>query len=258
LFGEGQYEFDAANTYYGVYNADFETYDLVYAEKGEVVVTVDEEKNITLTGYVICEDAVQYNVTMKSKIQRPHLDFDSPDTPVDRIFTAQDTVTIVDLVEDASMIYFSVQSVEHGDVFDFYMIVEAADPDIVLPVGMYEINDSGEYNTVLAGQGVDMWMGIMTPGFYGFVDAEGYILEPMYFLVGGTVEVRKNDDGSLYVEINAFNSYDVPVHIIYDASATGVEHIDATIVEMSKQIRGGQLLIMRNGKTYNVLGAQVK
>jgi hypothetical protein len=259
LFGEGQYEFDAANTYYGVYNADFETYDLVYAEKGEVVVTVDEEKNITLTGYVICEDAVQYNVTMKSKIQRPHLDFDSPDTPVDRIFTAQDTVTIVNLIDDASMIYFSVQSIEHGDVFDFYMIVEAADPDIVLPVGMYEINDSGEYNTVLAGQGVDMWMGIMTPGFYGFVDAEGYILEPMYFLVGGTVEVRKNDDGSLYVEINAFNSYDVPVHIIYDASATGVEDIQVEdSIDTKKMIVDGQLVIISNGETFDATGARVK
>lgn len=259
LFGEGQYEFDGANTYYGVYNADFETYDLVYAEKGEVVVTVDEEKNITLTGHVICENAVQYNVTMKSKIQRPHLDFDSPDTPVDRIFTAQDSATVVNLVDDASMIYFSVQSVEHGDVFDFYMIVEAADPDIVLPVGMYEINDSGEYNTVLAGQGVDMWMGIMTPGFYGFVDAEGYILEPMYFLVGGTVEVRKNDDGSLYVEINAFNSYDVPVHIIYDASATGVEDIQVeNIIDTKKMIIDGQLVIIRNGKIYDAVGAQVK
>ena len=153
LFGEGQYEFDGANTSYGVYNADFETYDLVYAEKGEVVVTVDEEKNITLTGYVICENAVQYNVTVKSKIQRPRLDYDTPDTPVDRVFTAQDEVFIH---EEGDLIYFSVQSIEHGDVFDFYMIVEAADPDIVLPVGMYEINDSGEYNTVLAGQGVEV------------------------------------------------------------------------------------------------------
>lgn len=259
LFGEGQYEFDGANTYYGVLNAGFGDYNLTYADKGELTVTVDEEKNITLTGYIIYEDAVQYNVTMKSKIQRPHLDFDSPDTSVDRIFTAQDTVTIVDLVEDASMIYFSVQSIEHGDVFDFYMIVEAADPDIVLPVGMYEINDSGEYNTVLAGQGVDMWMGIMTPGFYGFVDAEGYILEPMYFLVGGTVEVRKNDDGSLYVEINAFNSYDVPVHIIYDASATGVEDIQVEdSIDTKKMIVDGQLVIIRNGKIYDAVGAQVK
>ena len=259
LFGEGQYEFDAANTYYGIYNADFETYDLVYAEKGEVVVTVDEEKNITLKGHVICEDAVQYNVTMKSKIQRPHLDFDSQDTPVDRIFTAQDEVTTQDMIEEMGMIYFSVQSKEYWDVFDFSLIVEEADPDIVLPVGEYEINDSGDYNTVLAGQGIDMWMGMMTPGFYGFVNEEGYILEPMYFLVAGNVVVSKNSDGTLRVEINAVNSYDVPVHLVYDASATGLENIQVSgIVEAQKMIVDGQLVIIRNGKAYNAMGAIVK
>ena len=259
LFGEGQYEFDAANTYYGIYNADFETYDLVYAEKGEVVVTVDEEKNITLKGHVICEDAVQYNVTMKSKIQRPHLDFDSQDTPVDRIFTAQDEVTTQDMIEEMGMIYFSVQSKEYWDVFDFSLIVEEADRDIVLPVGEYEINDSGDYNTVLAGQGIDMWMGMMTPGFYGFVNEEGYILEPMYFLVAGNVVVSKNSDGTLRVEINAVNSYDVPVHLVYDASATGLENIQVSgIVEAQKMIVDGQLVIIRNGKAYNALGAIVK
>ena len=259
LFGEGQYEFDGANTYFGVYNAEFETYDLVYAEKGEVVVTVDEEKNITLKGHVICEDAVQYNVTMKSKIQRPHLDFDSQDTPVDRIFTAQDEVTILDMIEEMGIIYFSVQSKEYWDGFDFSMIVEEADPDIVLPVGEYEINDSGDYNTVLAGQGVDMVMGMMTPGFYGFVNEEGYILEPMYFLVSGNVVVSKNNDGTLRVEVNAINSYDVPVHLVYDASATGLENIQVSgIVEAQKMIVDGQLVIIRNGKAYNALGAIVK
>jgi hypothetical protein len=256
LFGEGQYEFDGANTYYGVYNADFETYDLVYAEKGEVVVTVDEEKNITLTGYVICENAVQYNVTVKSKIQRPRLDYDSQDTPVDRVFTAQDEVFIH---EEGDLIYFSVQSKEYWDVFDFYMIVEETDPDIVLPVGEYEINDSGDYNTVIAGQGIDMWQGMITPGFYGYVDEEGYILEPMYFLVAGTVVVDKNSDGSLYVEVNAVNSYEVPVHLVYDGSGTtDVENSQAAVNGVRKQIRNGQLIIVRDGKAFNAQGAVLK
>ena len=256
LFGDGQYEFDGANTYYGVYNPEFETYDLVYAEKGEVVVTVDEEKNITLTGYVICENAVQYNVTVKSKIQRPRLDYDSQDTPVDRVFTAQDEVFIH---EEGDLIYFSVQSKEYWDVFDFYMIVEETDPDIVLPVGEYEINDSGDYNTVIAGQGIDMWQGMITPGFYGFVDEEGYILEPMYFLVAGTVVVDKNSDGSLYVEVNAVNSYEVPVHLVYDGTGTtDIENTQAAVNGVRKQIRNGQLIIVRDGKAFNAQGAVLK
>ena len=258
LFGEGQYEFDGANTYYGIYNPEFESYDLIYAEKGELTVTVDEEKNLTLTGYIICENAVQYDVTMNSKIQRPHLDYDSPDTPVDRTFTAEDSVTVVDLTADAGLIYFSVQSAEYLDVFDFYLIVEEADADIVLPEGEYEINDSGMYNTVLAGQGIDMYMGIIYPGFYGHLSEDGYILEPLYFFVDGTVVVTKNDNGGLRVEVNAVNSYDVPVHLVYDESGSGVEDIPTQTTTARKQIINGQLFIIRNGETFDATGARVK
>ena len=258
LFGEGQYEFDGANTYYGVLNAGFGDYNLTYADKGELTVTVDEEKNITLTGYIIYEDAVQYNITMKSKIQRVHLDYDSQDTPVDRIFTAQDEVTILDLIEDQGAIYFSVQSREYWDAFDFYLIVEEADAETVLPVGEYEISSSGDYNTVLAGQGIDFYWGVATPGLYAHMSEDGYLLDPMYFFVEGNVVVSKNDNGSLRVEVNALNSYDVPVHVVYDASATAVENINVNVEGIRKQIVDGQLVIIREGKAYNAQGAQVK
>ena len=258
LFGEGQYEFDGANTYYGVLNAGFGDYNLTYADKGELTVTVDEEKNITLTGYIIYEDAVQYNITMKSKIQRVHLDYDSQDTPVDRIFTAQDEVTILDLIEDQGAIYFSVQSREYWDAFDFYLIVEEADAETVLPVGEYEISSSGDYNTVLAGQGIDFYWGVATPGLYAHMSEDGYLLDPMYFFVEGNVVVSKNDNGSLRVEVNALNSYDVPVHVVYDASATAVENINVNVEGIKKQIIDGQLYIIRDGKAFNAMGTQVK
>ena len=258
LFGEGQYEFDGANTYYGVLNAGFGDYNLTYADKGELTVTVDEEKNITLTGYIIYEDAVQYNITMKSKIQRVHLDYDSQDTPVDRIFTAQDEVTILDLIEDQGAIYFSVQSREYWDAFDFYLIVEEADAETVLPVGEYEISSSGDYNTVLAGQGIDFYWGVATPGLYAHMSEDGYLLDPMYFFVEGNVVVSKNDNGSLRVEVNALNSYDVPVHVVYDASATAVENINVNVEGVKKQIIDGQLYIIRDGKAFNAMGTQVK
>ena len=257
LFGEGQYEFDGANTYYGILNAGFGDYNLTYADKGELTVTVDEEKNITLTGYIIYEDGVQYNITMKSKIQRVHLDYDSPDTPVDRVFTAQDEVTILDLIEDQGAIYFSVQSREYWDAFDFYLIVEEADANTVLPVGEYEINDSYDYNTVLAGQGIDFYWGVATPGLYAHMSEDGYLLDPMYFFVEGNVVVSKNNDGSLSVEVNACNSYGIPVHIVYNPSEISSVEDTHTSVEVCKQIRNGQLHIQRNGNTYNVLGTVV-
>ena len=259
MFGEGQYEIDGANTYYGVWNDEYMEYELIYVDKGEVTVVVDEEKNITLTGSLICENAVQYNVTMKSKITKPRLDLDSEDTPVDRVYTSKDSVRFVDYTAEAGPLYFEVSSTEYMDMFNFYLIVEASDPDIVLPEGTYEINNTWEYGTVVAGTGIDMYTGQIAPGFYGAMTEDGYISLPLYFLVEGTVEVKKNDDGSLYVEVNAVNSYDVPVHLVYDASVTAIENISTEdMIGFKKMMIDGQLVIIRNGKAYNAIGAQVK
>lgn len=259
LFGEGQYEFDGANTYYGIWNEEIESYDLIYADKGEFTITLDEEKNILLTGSIIFENAVLYNVTMKSKITRPRLELDAEDTPVDRLFTAKDMVSTEDYTAEYGPLYFEVASLDYMDMFNFYLIAETADPDIVLPEGTYEINNTWEYGTVVAGTGVDMYTATIAPGFYGTMTEDGKISLPLYFLVEGTVEVKKNDDGSLYVEVNAVNSYDVPVHLVYDASVTAVENIQSEDINgVKKMMIDGQLVIIRNGKAYNAIGAQVK
>ena len=258
-FGEGRYDINATNTYYGELVAGFGDENLAYAEKGELTVTMDEDKNITLTGYIIFEDAVQYNITMKSKYERSHLDYDAEDTPVDRTFTAQDSVIILDLIEQQDALYFSVQSTKNHDAFDFYLLVEEADEDIILPVGEYEINDSYDYNTVLAGQGIDMTSGMVTPGLYAHTDTDGFLLFPMYFLVEGTVVVSKNNDGTLRIEINAINSYEVPVHLVYDGTVTGIENIPVEdMMDTRKMMINGQLVIIRNGQTYNAIGAAIK
>ena len=97
------------------------------------------------------------------------------------------------------------------------------------------------------------------PSFYGFMSEDGKgIVTPLYFLVGGTVEVE-NRDGKLYIEVNAVNSYNVPVHIVYDGTkgSTGVENI-STATTATKMLNNGQLVIIRDDKTYNAQGAQVK
>ena len=86
---------------------------------------------------------------------------------------------------------------------------------------------------------------------------DGYLLDPMYFFVEGNVVVSKNNDGSLSVEVNACNSYGIPVHIVYNPSEISSVEDTHTSVEVCKQIRNGQLHIQRNGNTYNVLGTVV-
>ena len=255
-FGEGQYDFDASNSYIGKWNADKEMYDLYYMEKGQFTVTLDEEDNVTLTASVVCEDAVQYDVTLTSKYEEPHIEFDSEEGPVERIYGADAEVLINDHSADYGLISVQIIDPVAGDITALYFCYMESDPVTIIPEGTHEINNTWFDGTVLASTGMD-WEGNVMPSYYaGYAD--GWLVEPFYFFQSGTVEVTKNANGKLNFEINALNSCNIPVHIVYDAATSGIENTPATLESARKQLRNGQLLIMRDGKTYNALGTPVK
>ena len=255
-FGEGQYNFDASNSYVGKYNDTTESYDLYYIQKGQFTVALDEEDNITLTASVVCEDAIQYDVTLTSKYEEPHIEFDSEENPVDRVYGADAEVTINDYAADYGLISVQIIDPVVGDITALYFVYMESDPETIIPEGTYEINDTCFDGTVLASTGME-WDGTVIPSYYARY-ADGWVAEPFYFFQTGTVEVTKNADGKLSFEINALNSCNIPVHIVYDAAAAGVENIDVNVSGLQKQIVDGQLVIIRDGKAYNATGAQVK
>ena len=255
-FGEGQYDFDASNSYVGKYNATTESYDLYYIQKGQFTVTLDEEDNVTLTASVVCEDAVQYEVTLTSKYEEPHIEFDSEEGPVERIYGADAEVLINDYSADYGLISVQIIDPVVGDVTALYFVYMESDPETIIPEGTHEINDTWFDGTVLASIGMEA-DGSVIPSYYArYVD--GWAAEPFYFFQTGTVEVTKNADGKLNFEINALNSCNIPIHIVYDLAATDIENIGTSVVDAEKQIVDGQLLIIRNGKVYNAHGVQMK
>ena len=99
--------------------------------------------------------------------------------------------------------------------------------------------------------------GYIYPSFYGNLTPNG-ISVPCYFMVSGNVVVE-NVDGHLKVTIDALNSYDVPAHIVYEASATAVEDVTMdSNNNATKHIENNQLIIIKDGVKYNVLGSVVK
>ena len=256
-FGEGQYDFDASNSYIGKYNEAFESYDLYYIQKGQFTVTLDEEDNLTLTASVVCEDAIQYDVTLTSKYEEPHIEFDAEEGAIDRVYGKDAEVVINDRTEDYGLIYLQITDSVESDVTAVYFVLSESDAETIIPEGTYEINSTWLDGTVLASTGMD-WDGSVIPSYYaGYVD--GWLVEPFYFFQTGTVVVTKDAEGKLAFEINAVNSCGVPVHIVYGDPISGLENIQVSgIVEAQKMIVDGQLVIIRNGKAYNALGAIVK
>ena len=255
-FGEGQYDFDASNSFVGKYNESTESYDLYYIQKGQFTVTLDEEDNITLTASVVCEDAIQYEVTLTSKYEEPHIEFDAEEGAIERVYGADAELTINDYTEDYGLVSLQIIDNVQGDVTALYFVLSEADAQTVIPEGTYEINSTWFDGTVLASSGIES-DGSVIPSYYaGYVD--GWLVEPYYFLQTGTVVVTKGEDNKLSLEINAANSCGIPVHIVYGTPATGVENIDVNVTGVKKQILDGQLVIIRDGKAYNAIGAQVK
>ena len=248
-FGEGQYDFLCDYTaIYKNENGEAVPYPI---EKCTMNVTVADNGDITATATFIATDAIQYEVTMTSAYNE-HLDYDAETGAVDRTYTTQDKVSVEPAESDC---YFEVEAADGSDIFALYFFCEELDEEITIQPGTYTIDDTQDYMTVLASIGV---MGkSVYPSFYG-TQENGGLRPPLYLMVGGTVTVEKIN-GKLKVEVNAVNSYDVPIHIVYDASVTAIENISTEdMIGFKKMMIDGQLVIIRNGKAYNAIGAQVK
>ena len=235
------------STYVALWNEDKKDYDIISIEKGSAVVTKDDEQNVTLNGSFVGKNGVQYTVSLTTKVDIPRLDDDMTSGSIDCIITGNDT-TLEDLTEENGTIFFDVMT--DSVLMALYFYAESPDSEIVIPEGIYTIDNSEDYYSVNASDG-----SIGTyPTFFATHDGTNFT--SMYFLVSGTVEV-KNKQGKLYMEINALNSYNVPAHIIYDASlATDVDEVLLSD-KVQKQLKNGQLVILRNGESYNILGARL-
>lgn len=253
-FGEGRYDFFNDYTYVQEWNPKTREYDTYTIEKGELVVTLSPDGVITACAEVIGEDAKLYRITMYSKYERPHLDFDSEDGAVERLYGAEDDIVIEDHTQDKGYILFQATAQDQSDMMVLYFFADKVDSEVTIPQGVYPINHSLMLGTVLSSTGANE-DNTVSPSLYASL-TDGY-LDALYFLVDGTVKVEKVD-GQLRLEVNAVNSYDVPVHVEYDASATAVEN---TVVEnnnVRKVIKDNQLLIIKERVKYNVLGCKVK
>ena len=260
LFGKfgaegGRYDFFNGNTFIYV-ESEWQNYTI---EKGELVVEHAADGTITAEAKFIARNGVYYHVKMTSEYN-VHLDFDEPEEIIDRTYTTADNVTIDDQTANNGYIYLALTAADGSDMAAFFFFAEETDEDIIVPVGVYPIDSSEEYGTVFANPGVQgdgVW-----PSYYARMMEDGSLITPLWLLVDGTVEVSKDEEGNVRLEVNAVNSYGVEVHIVYDGTPVG-SHLDAyksqsPVSNKYKVLRGGQLFIIHDNKAYNAQGVQVK
>lgn len=223
-------------------------------EKGTLEVKTDANNNITAEAKVICSNAIYYHVKMTSKYNN-HLELDEPYAEVDRTYTTTDQVVIDNKIQTEGFLYLCITAADNSDQAAFFFYTNEEDPDIIIPEGTYPINYSEDYGTVSANPGV---LGAVWPSFYALLTLDGGIITPLWLITSGEVKISKNEHGEIYMEVNARNSYNVPVHIVYDGTGTGITNIPSPQTHTTKYIHNGQLIIKRNNINYNAQGAMIK
>ena len=254
-------DFYPTDTWVKVLNPTTKEYDEYSVQKGTITVAVDNNI-VTAVASFICDNAVQYDLTFKALYSREHIPWDEEENELDYTFESDSHVKVTDWrPQEYRIIELFMVDAKESISANFYFILDydvASDPNIVLPTGVYPINASWESKTTLACQGI--LPDGPAPSYVCYIDKEGYLdPEGLYCLVEGTVTVE-NIDGKMKLEVDALNSYDIPVKVHYLGNViTAVEDVEANQeVATTKILKQGQLFIIRNGKTYNATGALVK
>jgi hypothetical protein len=250
----GRMEMDHRNSYIVTMEGMTMT-SMMAIEWGQMTVEMDENGDITAVAEVICADRIFYHITMTSHYEREYLRGDKPFGSVEKTYNAADVLTIVDST-DEGYIYLAVGAADQSDLMAMHFFADSTDADIIVPEGVYKINKSFRPGTVLGNTGPNDQNQISTP-FYATTDSQGYLVD-IYMWVKGTVTVTKKN-GKLYLEVNAVNSYDVPVHIVYDGSTqTSIINTQIPNAKPRKYIRNGQLIISHDDIEYNTQGTIIQ
>ena len=186
------------------------------------------------------------------------LKYDEQTGSVNRTYTSKDNIVIDTDWVMLSNLFVDIVAEDYSDQLSLQFFVSEADEEIGIPVGTYPITNDNKMNTILAGQGVSE-SGSVAPSFYStLVEQEGSLyLDKLYFLVSGQAVVEKIN-GKLKMTIDAVNSYDVPIHIVYEGIDTSIENVTVDTTNASKVVENAQLFILKDGVKYNVLGSVVK
>ena len=259
FYNDGNFEhtdFYAPDTYVKVWNTTTKAYDEFSVQKGTMTVTV-ENGILTAVASFICDNSVQYDLTFRTQYARERIPFDKEED-LEYTFEENAIVDVVDWIEGYRIIELFLLPADESLVADFYFIVDYTtelDPEIGIPAGVYPINGSWESGTTLACKGI--LPDGPAPSYVCYIDQEGYLdAENLWCLVDGTVTIEKVN-GKMKLEVDALNSYDYSVKLHYDGTTTAVENIQTDNNNCRKRIINGQLVIIRNGQSYNATGARL-
>jgi len=149
------------------------------------------------------------------------------------------------------IIYLYAQKADKSDIFVGEIIPSKLDATYTLPLGEYAINNSEDTTTMYASNGYSLTKGSIYPTYYATFKDQ--MIDQMWCIVSGTFTVEATK-----MVLIGKNSKGMDVTLTFNKKLSAISTIvEDTQVKATKVISNGQLVIIKNGKAYNVMGAEI-
>lgn len=224
------------------------------------VVTIDADKVVTGVLYFTEKtEGVVYAVTMVHNPALPiPLDYDE-DSDVEMVFHVDDIIQNSASGNNKKTISFQAVN-DDNEVMALTLYASTKDADITIPEGEYTFASTKAAGTALISTGVSS-SGSVNRSYLATKDEEGY-LDLLWFLVEGKVTVEKvtiDEKPALYMVVEAKNSWGFDVKATVGTKPSIPTAIDnnESAAQATKMMKNGQLVIVKNGKAFNAMGAEL-
>ena len=141
------------------------------------------------------------------------LQYDAEAGELIRYYNETDQMTIDTAYIADGQLSVDIVASDLSDMLSLVLFVEGTVEGTIIPEGTYPITSTPAYGTAYASPGVQG--GSVYPSFYGMLTSTGGIKTPLYFLESGNVVVEEVD-GNVKISIDAANSNNVPMTIVYE------------------------------------------
>lgn len=228
-------DFDMTYTYVDANPDDEDNYIGFRPVAGNCTVTVDPSTGrASINGSLFCynpydpTDFPMFNITMSCGIHGPTLQYDADEDDFSATFAANEVEVDDQYREQYGEVVIDAEKADGTMAFIAFMVDPSASETI--PAGVYTIDDSQEMGTVIASPGVQN--GSVYPSFTGYLDEEGYLQPPLWFMVDGTVTVV-NNNGQWTATVDATNSYgrNIDVTINFN-NGVGIDNVNASAISL--------------------------
>ena len=233
--------------------------EVIYLLEGNVT-SIIRHDTVFMDASFICSDDRMYNLHFIADT-RTRLQNDAEEGEIDYTFASDaDALFITRFYAEYDEVF--LQLVGNETPYPFAQIgffLEELDATYILPEGDYPIDYTYQYGTVEASPGILNYRAF--PSEFGYLNSDGDFIPPFWFFFSGNVSIHHTANG-IRMEVNALNSYDRPIHLVYEGMPVmdAIEEVNAEKNSPAKKyLQNGELRIRRaDGTIFTVLGQEIK